>query len=737
MSTQCNAKWVAPNFPNIPDQLKALPFAVWKGEPKKGQPGKFNKAPCNPSTGRGIGTDKPELWGTYEEAKSAYEAGGWDGVGILLSSGCGIVGVDIDDAEDTFSAQPKARDVCKAYRSRGGYIEQSPSGNGFHGYAIGNLPSGRRKVGPLEIYDNVRFLTVTGHGAGEVRSDQEFITEFHTLLEENSKGRTKQPDQHAEAETKADDAIVERLAASMMFAEPELWSGQWEAKGYVSQSQADQALANKIAWHARKASVPDAEAYATVSAVFSRSQLGAREKWTAREDYRRSTVGKALASAGYGSEDDDESESQGGTSALAQFGSRYFVAAIGGKTLVFDRQADDIIGTAMHPTAFHHLHANKYADGGQISRKWFNSKGRETFDSITFDPSNQVTQGTFNLWRGLPVAAHPGSFHRILRHIKYVWCSGDSAQFWYVIFWMALLVQMPWIKPTVALVLRSIEGTGKTIISNILLDIFGRHGFTAAQTSQVAGNFNGHLHDKILIVMEEAMFAGDPKADSAAKVLISNSPISYEWKGGATLMRPSYHHVVILSNRDWAVPAGPDARRYAVLDVSHHRKGNISYFKALAAAIKGGGREAFLDFLLKIDVSNFDPEVLPKTMGLQQQQLETMMRRDPVRGWWLSVLAEGAYPVEGGEIPWGPTIWADEMQDSYKFFTGVGRNAQPWSTAIKQVKKLLPIGALAKTRPRNGSPGVTGGRRYEYALPSLADARAAFETVTGIDPTSC
>lgn len=736
MSTQCNVKWIAPNFPNIPDQLKALPFAVWKGEPRKGQPGKFNKAPCNPFTGRKIGTNQPELWGTYEEAKSAYEAGGWDGVGILLSSGCGIVGVDIDDAEDTFCAQPKVRDVCKAYRSRGGYIEQSPSGNGFHGYAIGNLPSGRRKVGPLEIYDNVRFLTVTGHGAGEVRSDQEFITEFHTLLEENSKGRTKQPDQHAEAETKADDAIVERLAASMVLAEPELWSGQWEAKGYVSQSQADQALANKIAWHARKASVPDAEAYATVSAVFSRSQLGAREKWTAREVYRRSTVGKALASAGYGSEDDDESESQGGKSAVSQFGSRYFVAAIGGKTLVFDRQADDIIGTAMHPTAFHQLHANKYAAGDLISKKWFSSKGRETFEHVTFDPSGHSRPAEFNLWRGMPLDAQPGRCHRILRHIKYVWCSGVKEQFRYAIYWIALLVQKPWIKPEVALVLRAMEGSGKTMITNILLEFVGRHGFTAAHTSQVAGQFNGHLHDKILVVLEEAMFAGDPKADSVAKVLITNPHISYEWKGKDAIQGRSYHHVLILTNRAWAVPAGPEARRYAVLDVSPHRRGDFNYFKALKAEIDAGGIEAFHHFLLKLDVSNFNPRRLPNTKGLQQQQVETLMRSDPVRGWWLTVLADGQFPVEGGEIAWATSISASEIQDSYKFSTGGGRYAPPWPTAIKQVNKLLPNGALGKTRPRAGNLTSQGnGRYYEYALPPLADARAAFQAVTGVDPT--
>ena len=46
----------------------------------------------------------------------------------------------------------------------------------------------------------------------------------------------------------------------------------------------------------------------------------------------------------------------------------------------------------------------------------------------------------------------------------------------------------------------------------------------------------------------------------------------------------------------------------------------------------------------------------------------------------------------------------------------------------------VPAGALAKARPRSGN--LVNTRYYEYALPSLADARSEFTTVTGIDPTT-
>ncbi|TBR71259.1 MAG: hypothetical protein EPN72_14910 [Nevskiaceae bacterium] len=720
-------QWLAPNFANIPAALRTLPWAVWKAVPRK-EPGKFGKPPSNPSTGRKIGTNKPDTWGTYEEAKRAYEAGDWDGVGVLLTAGSGIVGIDVDDAETTFKTQPQAQEILKAYKRSGGFVEISPSGTGVHGYVMGTLPPGRRKAGSLEIYDDVRFLTVTGGGTGELKPDPVFISDFHGLLSHEEKpAATVQP-----GLTVADSAVVQQLEATVKAAEPALWEGRW-AGSYPSQSEADQALCSKIANHAKTAGVAAADIHATLEAVFSLSKLGERKKWQEREDYRRRTVGKAVDD--YASEAAESEATPAQVGALAEFGSRYFVAPLGSQVLVFDRRAEDIVGSAMRPTAFHHLHANKFASGDNVSRKWFASKSRETLDSVVFDPEGRAKPDVFNLWRGLPLVPKAGTCGRILSHVKFVWCSGDRLQFRYVLKWLALLVQIPWRKPEVALILRSIEGTGKTIITNVLLEIFGRYGFTAAQTSQVAGNFNGHLMDKVLVVLEEAVFAGDMKADSIAKVLISNSHMAYEWKGKDVIQGRSYHHVLILSNRTWAVPAGPDARRYAVLDVSAHRKGDWEYFKALSAQIEAGGAAAFLYFLLKLDISNFNPRDLPQTSGMRQQRAETIMRSDPVQAWWLSVLADGEFPVEDGAIPWGVSISSHEIQDSFKVSTRGGRNVPPWPVAVKQLKKLLPAGALTKTRPRvAGNLGST--RQQEYSLPLLTDARAEFEKTTGVNPTA-
>ncbi len=87
--------WLIPNFENIPDDLKLQPWAVWIAEPRSDKVGKYNKAPRSPLTGIKIGTNQAQLFGTFDQAKTAYETGNYTGVGVLIT-GTGIVGFEID-----------------------------------------------------------------------------------------------------------------------------------------------------------------------------------------------------------------------------------------------------------------------------------------------------------------------------------------------------------------------------------------------------------------------------------------------------------------------------------------------------------------------------------------------------------------------------------------------------------------------------------------------------------------
>ena len=162
-------KFLAPRLEQIPqDMREELRWAVWRAEPRPNQPGKFNKAPRSPLNGKCIGADKPELFADFETSKAAFEKGGYTGIGILLE-GNGWVGVDIDNFENIPSGQ---RDSVTAWiieaLLRGAYVERSPSGRGLRAIFRGKFMGTGRKVGYLEIYQEKRFMTITGHAIANI-----------------------------------------------------------------------------------------------------------------------------------------------------------------------------------------------------------------------------------------------------------------------------------------------------------------------------------------------------------------------------------------------------------------------------------------------------------------------------------------------------------------------------------------------------------------------------------------
>lgn len=411
----------------------------------------------------------------------------------------------------------------------------------------------------------------------------------------------------------------------------------------------------------------------------------------------------------------------------------HFVAKLGGNVLVFDERDDQkLLAGGMRPQAFRDLYGNRRDErGAPVAPKWLASESRRTYDRIVFDPSGKPTPGAYNMFKGLAVKPVEGCVERMLSHICEVWCGNDPKQFDYVIKWLAMLVQKPWIKPRVALVLRSKEGTGKTMLTRPLLDIFGQHGFTTTQKEQVAGRFNSHLFDKVLVVLEEAFFAGDHAASNAVKALVTNEMMGYEAKGSASFTGPSCAHVILCTNEDWSVPAGGDARRWMVLDVSEARIGDHAYFEGLAAEIENGGASALLHHLLEVDIKGFNPDRRPPSKGLRKQQAETLLHRDPIGTWWLGVLADGDI---GGDGDWPETIPTDTLREHYERATrGTRSGAPPFDVAMRKLAQLLPDRSpLHKSRPRAG-----GGLRFHvYTLPDLQEARAAFTKETGVDPTA-
>lgn len=280
---------------NIPARLKSLRWAVWKGVPRPN--GKTSKAPCNPVTGYKIGADKPALWGTYEQAGTAYESGVWDGIGCLMEADSGLAGIDLDDWVTIAPKGSKLRGLAKQAKASGAYIEKSPSGTGLRLFVEGSLPDnkGRRKGG-IELYNDARFLTVTGHGGGAIIEAQWLVDKLLELI-----GGETAAHLPSLAQGEASIDSVASLAAWAAASCTRLWEGRWAdpvsdlgGAEYPSQSEADMALVGALVREARKRGISENALSTTVMQAFEQSGLYRPEKRRQVEDY---AIPKAVSSA--------------------------------------------------------------------------------------------------------------------------------------------------------------------------------------------------------------------------------------------------------------------------------------------------------------------------------------------------------------------------------------------------------------------------------------------------------
>jgi uncharacterized protein DUF5906/primase-like protein len=376
--------------------------------------------------------------------------------------------------------------------------------------------------------------------------------------------------------------------------------------------------------------------------------------------------------------------------------------------------------------------------------------GRRAYHRVDFlPPGGRSSLGpkTLNLWRGFP--HEPGtplprgaSCERFLSHVREVIAGGDEGVYAWCIAWMAHLVQRPWEKPGVALVLRGPEGIGKGILGETLVLLCGVHGIPITEPTQLTGRFNAHLSGKIFVHADEVTWGGRRADEGVLKGRITERHTVIEAKGVDAVRSRCFARYLVSSNNDWVVPAGISARRFTVLDVSRHRAGDRTYFKAIIAEREAGGLAALIDHLAGVDLSALpDPHVALRTRALGDQKLESL----DSRGRWIySALARGEL-VEGEGWPGADTLVPSRrLYDSYLQTareTGDTRRAVEAQLSAR-LEEALGSAGLARFRSRAYSaadlgPALDGRNRkaklWCYRFPTLERARAAFAEWLGSD----
>ncbi|MDQ6876270.1 MAG: hypothetical protein M3082_00955, partial [Candidatus Dormibacteraeota bacterium] len=148
------------------EELKGFRHWVgWKIEP--GKDGKPTKVPYVANNGRKAKTNNPATWTRFASAAPAYKGAGHNGLGFVVALDDPFCGIDLDHCRnpETGAIDEWAKEIIERFNS---YTEITPSETGLRIWIkarkLGSscekaMGEGGRK---LEIYDHLRFFTVTG-----------------------------------------------------------------------------------------------------------------------------------------------------------------------------------------------------------------------------------------------------------------------------------------------------------------------------------------------------------------------------------------------------------------------------------------------------------------------------------------------------------------------------------------------------------------------------------------------
>jgi hypothetical protein len=422
-------------------------------------------------------------------------------------------------------------------------------------------------------------------------------------------------------------------------------------------------------------------------------------------------------------------------SPIDQMNEKYGFAVLGGKSTIIEKYGSTDL-KFMSPSAFHDLLNSKIIRTGdgkikKLSKMWFESPERATYNAIDLLPEKETPKGVFNLWRGFsctPLAKNEKPTKEMLRgvalfkeHCLKNVCQDDKKLYRWLIGYFAHMIQKPWQKPLTALVFKGKKGVGKNAFIERVGNILGEHFLSAANKRYLVSNFNSHLAKLIFFVLDEAAASKDKHAEGVLKDLVTGSKHIIEQKGRDPFTCRNLVRPCVLSNENWVVPASEDERRFAIFNIGTGRQGDRKFFEEMRILIdEKGGNRLLLTALKNYDLSQIDLNDAPKTEGLLDQKVQSF---DPLVMWFFESIKEEAFLNLEFKDDWPNRISQRELRLAYIEYV-----------RERNLRDSITSPTLFTQHLREFCPKlkvVSEGGKKSYAVPKLSTCKRDFDKFIG------
>ena len=193
---------------------------------------------------------------------------------------------------------------------------------------------------------------------------------------------------------------------------------------------------------------------------------------------------------------------------------------------------------------------------------------------------------------------------RFMAHLNLM--VGVEAERQIILDFMSYVYQNPGKRVQWALLIKGIEGNGKTYFFRVMERLMGRQT-SVISTTAIESNFTGWAEGSVLACVEEIYIQGLNKYAilNKLKPMITNDQIPVVSKNKNERTVPNFTSYMMFTNHADAIPVGDNDRRYCVISTRQTRKEDL--FNELGG---GAGLKAYFDKLF--DDLNTRPDVFAR-----------------------------------------------------------------------------------------------------------------------------
>ena len=253
--------------------------------------------------------------------------------------------------------------------------------------------------------------------------------------------------------------------------------------------------------------------------------------------------------------------------------------------------------------------------------RWLEDEDREDYERCEFEPYSKEDKThnlVFNLFRGWEneEAEDTGDFEKwFIEDYLSVFCKGKQDVIEYILNYIAHIVQYPERNPKVAVVLKGYEGTGKDSLIDFIQFLIGqRYVYRVKGMSEVFGDWNDHLADKIVLSMNEVSGKDGVDFEEDLKEQITKETLNVRERFVSSYNVGMYWRIFVLSNNDSPIQYSPTDRRFLMIEIADALMGNTDFWNNFHKNIRDKNKmsEAY-NYFMNRDIETWNIKNIPIT----------------------------------------------------------------------------------------------------------------------------